>query len=49
MNCKISFEESNKIGTKILKKQQLVTYEQAIAQVKWLKENSKVQNSKKKK
>lgn len=40
MNYKISFEERAKIGMEMLSRQPPVTFEQARAQAKWLKEMS---------
>lgn len=47
-NFKISFEELALQQRKILAKQPPVTFEQALTQVKQLKENSKVKDTEKK-
>jgi hypothetical protein len=47
-NLKISFEESSLKGKEIIARQPVTTYAQALAQVKRLKETSKVSSSLKK-
>ncbi len=46
MNYNISFEEKAKLATELLSKQSPISYEKALKQVQWLKQNS-IANKKK--
>ncbi|MBS1664925.1 MAG: hypothetical protein JST68_28015 [Bacteroidetes bacterium] len=48
IGAKISFEENARRGKEILAKRKEISFERALAQIQWLKANSKVGQSLKK-